>query len=146
MKEIQKKLLAGLVIFVVASFMVLPLTVQGLSGVQLEPQVITGTKVDCSSADLITGAINTACTVLSVVNILIFIVELLAIVYFIWSVVKYMTAGGDPTAASEARKAIMMSLLGLAAIFGAQILINAVAKAIGIDLATTGIKIPFLGI
>ena len=60
----------------------------------------------------------------SAVNIVFFLAAAASIAYLIWGGVKYITAGGDPKKAGEARQAIINAVIGVAVIVGAYTLIN----------------------
>lgn len=80
------------------------------------------------------------CNILSVANIFIFILEFLAIIYFIWGITKYLTAGGDDAKVKSAKNAIIYGIIGIGVIFGINAIINFVGEFLGVNVSS---PIPF---
>ena len=80
------------------------------------------------------------CNAMAVLNILIFILEFLLLVYFIWGVANYIRAGGDSQKLGEAKNIIIFGLVGLGVAFGVNFIINAIGDLVGISFQS---PIPF---
>jgi len=149
MKKLSKTVLIGVILSSFLMLFAIPAigAVLDKTGTVIDPPSPTTTAVDCSQAGETptkeSATITTLCNVLKIVNILIFIFQLLAILYFIMTVVKYITAGGEPEAIKEAGQSILKSIVALGALFGAQLIINAIGKLAGIEGADSVIDIPF---
>ena len=147
MKKLSKTILTGMVL---ASFLMLVATPVLAATVNepIEPIQPTRAAVDCTKGTTdnpsnTPATLATLCSVLKIINVLIFIFQLLAILYFIMTVVKYITAGGDAGASKEAGQSILKAIVALGALFGAQLIINAIGKLAGIEAGTGVIEIPF---
>ena len=80
------------------------------------------------------------CNAMAVLNILIFILEFLLLVYFIYGVANYIRAGGDSQKMSDSKNIIIFGLVGLGVAFGVNFIINAIGGLVGISFQS---PIPF---
>lgn len=63
-------------------------------------------------------------------NFMIFIGIIIAVVFIIWGGIKYMTAGGNETKATEARTAIFNGIIGAAVVLGVGVILRTAAALI----------------
>jgi hypothetical protein len=68
-----------------------------------------------------TGDLQTVATNLtgSIIEIVLYVVGFVALLYLIWSGFKYITAGGDAKKATDARAGIINAIIGLIIVVGA---------------------------
>lgn len=86
------------------------------------------------------GIINTISNIISAIVPLLIAI---ALVVFIWGVIKYITAGDDAEKRSAARNTIIYGIIGLFAIVAVWGLVNVIADTFGIQTGGT-INRPFL--
>src|SRR3989344_887545 len=104
------------------------------------PPIPTNTQaINCGGA---TGPDKALCNVLSTMGIILAILQIGVIMFFIWSIAKYLTAGGDSEKMKVARNTILWSLIVLAAVFGVTLLINYIFGYLGI---TGTFSLPIFG-
>jgi hypothetical protein len=60
----------------------------------------------------------------TILTVLAFLAGLAAVVYLVWGGIKYITAGGDPKKAEEARKAIINAVIGIIIVAAAYFIIS----------------------
>ena len=66
----------------------------------------------------------------------------LALIYFAWGGIMYLTAGGEPEKTALAQKQVLNGILGIAVIIGIGFVIALIASALGLTIPTSGL-IPF---
>lgn len=92
--------------------------------------IIKTKEINCNNPGL--AAYTGLCNILGALNIIIFILEFLVIIYFMYGIAKYLKAGGDPAKVKEARNAIVWGVIGIGAIFGVNVIFNFTAGFFGI--------------
>lgn len=100
--------------------------------------------IDCSVERGAGGPNAGLCNVVASVNIILLILMILVVVYFIWGITKYLTSGGDPEKAAAAKQQMIYGVIGIAVIFGVNVLLNYIGTYMGMGLENT-INIPFFG-
>lgn len=63
-------------------------------------------------------------------NFMIFVGVIIAVIFIIWGGIKYMTAGGDPKKADEAKTAIINGIIGAAIVLGVGVILRTAAAVI----------------
>ena len=99
------------------------------------------TSVDCAG-DENTKADSVLCKVLSTLSIVFALALVLAVLYFVWGVVQYVTAGGDEEKSAAGKKTMMFGIIALVVIATVAGLMSIITNYMNIDNA---IKLPFIG-
>lgn len=69
----------------------------------------------------------------------------LALIYFLWGVVQYIKAAGDPKSAEQGRNVMLGGVIALAVMLGVWGLVNIVADTFGVKIdGTSSVKTPSL--
>jgi len=100
---------------------------------------ITPPNLNCASPGL--KAYSALCNILGALGAIILILKLAAVIYFIYGIGKYVGAGGDTAKAKAGRSAMLYGVIGLAVIFGVDVIIAYLLPFFGI---TDAINIPFI--
>ena len=97
--------------------------------------------VDCASTA--EGSADALiCKVLGTLSIIFSLVLVLAVLYFVWGVVQYVTAGGDEEKAGAAKKTMMYGIIALVVIVAVAGILAIATNYLDI---TNAIKLPFIG-
>ena len=97
--------------------------------------------VNCDDAN-ISSADALICKVLGTLSIIFSLVLVLAVLYFVWGVVQYVTAGGDEEKAGAAKKTMMYGIIALVVIVAVAGILAIATNYLDI---TNAIKLPFIG-
>ena len=92
---------------------------------------VTGAIDEASSADP-TGGKEVSTIVVDVINILLYVIGILAVVMIIFAGIKYATANGAPDKIKSAKDTLVYSIVGLIVAVFAFAIVNFVLKAIGV--------------
>lgn len=76
-------------------------------------------------------------TLINVVNLVVPLLIGIALIVFIWGVIKYITAGGDEAKRTEARNTILYGVIGLFAIIAVWGLVKVLSTTFGIERGGT---------
>ena len=100
--------------------------------------------IDCKPAEGTenTKADSVLCRVLSTLSIVFALVLVLAVLYFVWGVVQYVTAGGDEEKSAAGKKTMMFGIIALVVIAAVAGIMSIITNYMDIDNA---IKLPFIG-
>jgi len=82
------------------------------------------------------------CKVMSTLGLVFSLVLILAVLYFVWGIVQYVTAGGDEEKSAAAKKTMMYGIIALAVIVGVGGILRIVTGYVGLEGA---IRLPFIG-
>lgn len=85
---------------------------------KLIPVILSAAPMFAFAVSSLTEWFTSSGPIYTIVNALLPILSILAIVYFIWGVIQYITASGDAEKEKEGRGAIIYGLVGLVIIFG----------------------------
>ncbi len=94
--------------------------------------------VACDTAEGIDGII---CKVIGTMGIIFSLLLALAVLYFVWGVVQYVTAGGDEEKSAAGKKTMMYAIIALAVLVGVYGLILLVTNYLGLGELVT---LPFI--
>jgi len=74
--------------------------------------------------------------IINLINLLIPILVGIAVIYFIWGIIKFMSAGGNEEKLREGKRHIVFGLLGLAIIMGVWGFVGIICQFFGITCTT----------
>ena len=112
----------------------------GLLLVPLVASAFDYPEITCG-ADGNTQADALLCKVVTTMSLIFYLLIILGILYFVWGVVQYVTAGGDEEKAGAGRKTMMYAIIALAVVVGLVGLLNLINNYTGIQMDMT--LIPF---
>lgn len=121
MKVIKSALIALLLVAGLSA----PLVISDVAGANAETQVRSGINATGTS-----GGVTLESAVANIVNMLLFIVGVVAVVVIIIGGIMYATSAGDPGRAKKAKDAIMYAVIGLAVAILAYAIVNFVVEAL----------------
>lgn len=109
-----------------------------LSTLALSASVLMATTGSAKAQGFSTGNINTLTLanpggginqlIGNIVNIALYFIGIIAVIYLIWGGVTYITAGGDAEKAGKGRIAITNAIIGIIIVVASLVIYNAVIK------------------
>lgn len=67
----------------------------------------------------------------TIIDILLWVVGIIAVIYLIWAGISYITAGGDDAKATKARQSIINAVIGIVVVLLAFVIVGAVGRIFG---------------
>lgn len=134
MAVVNRKSLAGIVAAsgAVAASVLTPLTASALSLMD----VIDGNyRGEGQPTELFDGG---AAIVPRVINLMLFIVGVLAVIMLIWGGIRYVISGGDATKVKDAKNTILYAIVGLIVAILGYAVVNWVISIVGAGAGGTG--------
>lgn len=107
-----------------------------LSGVSLSLVPFVASATFCQSSSIPGTLQNILCRVGDFLNAVVPVLVILAVLYFIWGVIKYVVSGDEEDKA-KGRSMIIYGIIGIAVIIGVWGLANLLLNSLGIDKPTT---------
>lgn len=74
--------------------------------------------------------------IMSILNLIVPLLIAVAVVIFLYGVIKYITAGGDETKRTEARNMMLWGIIGLFVMIAVWGLVNVLANTLDLDTST----------
>ena len=96
--------------------------------------------LDCTNPDVPTSLACIPVFINNIINALVPLAGVMAVIFIVWSGIRFLTSGGDPVKVEGAKKTLTYAVIGLVIILMAFVIIKIFSTVSGVDCNILGVS------